>query len=141
MKVATLLIDNHPYPAKDGENLLQQCLSLGFDLPYFCWHPALDSVGACRQCAIKQFKNEEDKRGKIVMACMTPATDGVRISIDDLEVREFRDSIIEWLMINHTHDCPVCDEGGECNLIDMTVISVYIYCHYTERHRPHRLKH
>jgi NADH-quinone oxidoreductase subunit G len=135
MKVATVHIENRPYPVKDGENLLQQCLSLGFDLPYFCWHPALGSVGACRQCAIKQFKDEEDKRGKIVMACMTPAKDGTRISIDDPEAREFRASVIEWLMVNHPHDCPVCDEGGECHLQDMTVMTGHTYRRYRGRKR------
>lgn len=133
--MATIHIDNRPYPVKDGENLLQQCLSLGLNLPYFCWHPALGSVGACRQCAIKQFKNEEDKHGKIVMACMTPATDGARISIDDPEAREFRASIIEWLMVNHPHDCPVCDEGGECHLQDMTVMTGHTYRRYRGRKR------
>jgi len=133
--MATVHIENRPYPVKDGENLLQQCLSLGFDLPYFCWHPALGSVGACRQCAIKQFKDEEDKRGKIVMACMTPATDGTRISIDDPEAREFRASVIEWLMVNHPHDCPVCDEGGECHLQDMTVMTGHTYRRYRGRKR------
>ena len=135
MKVTTIHIDNRPYPVRDGENLLQQCLSLGLNLPYFCWHPALGSVGACRQCAIKQFKNEEDKRGKIVMACMTPVTDGTRISIDDPEAREFRASVIEWLMINHPHDCPVCDEGGECHLQDMTVMTGHTYRRYRGRKR------
>ena len=57
----------------DGENLLHACLSLGLNLPYFCWHPAMGSVGACRQCAVKQFRDEKDTHGKIVMACMTPA--------------------------------------------------------------------
>ncbi len=128
-------IDNRPYPAKDGENLLQECLSLGFNLPYFCWHPALGSVGACRQCAVKQFKNEEDKHGKIVMACMTAAKDGVRISIDDPEAREFRASVAEWLMVNHPHDCPVCDEGGECHLQDMTVMNGHVYRRYRGRKR------
>lgn len=133
--MATIHIDNRPYAIKDGENLLQQCLSLGLNLPYFCWHPALGSVGACRQCAIKQFKNEEDKHGKIVMACMTPATDGTRISIDDPEAHEFRARIIEWLMINHPHDCPVCDEGGECHLQDMTVMTGHVYRRYRGRKR------
>ena len=48
------------------------------------------------------------------MSCMTPAADGLRLSIDDPEVRAFRAQVIEWLMVNHPHDCPVCDEGGEC---------------------------
>ncbi|ABB74321.1 NADH dehydrogenase subunit G [Nitrosospira multiformis ATCC 25196] len=133
--MTTIHIDNRPYPAKEGENLLQECLSLGFNLPYFCWHPALGSVGACRQCAIKQFKNEEDKHGKIVMACMTAAKDGIRISIDDPEAQEFRASVAEWLMVNHPHDCPVCDEGGECHLQDMTVMNGHVYRRYHGRKR------
>ncbi len=138
MSVATIHIDNRPYTAKDGENLLQECLSLGFDLQYFCWHPALGSVGACRQCAIKQFKDSEDTRGRIVMACMTPVTDGVRISIDDPEAREFRAEVIEWLMTNHPHDCPVCDEGGECHLQDMTLMTGHTYRRYDGRKRTWR---
>ena len=132
--MATIYIDNRALRrSRDGENLLHACLSLGFNLPYFCWHPALGSVGACRQCAVKQFKDEEDTRGKIVMACMTPAADGTRISIDDPEAREFRASVIEWLMINHPHDCPVCDEGGECHLQDMTVMTGHAYRRYRVR--------
>ncbi|HEY7393144.1 MAG TPA: NADH-quinone oxidoreductase subunit NuoG [Bryobacteraceae bacterium] len=125
--MATVYIDNRPYPMDENQNLLHACLSAGLNLPYFCWHPALGSVGACRQCAVKQFKDESDKRGKIVMACMTPAKEGTRISIDDPEVVEFRRAIIEGLMLNHPHDCPVCDEGGECHLQDMTVMTGHDY--------------
>ncbi len=125
--MATIFIDNKPYEVKDGQNLLHACLSLGFNIPYFCWHPAMHSVGSCRQCAVKTFRDEKDTRGKIVMSCMTPAADGTRLSIDDPEVRRFRSSIIEWLMLNHPHDCPVCDEGGECHLQDMTVMTGHIY--------------
>jgi NADH-quinone oxidoreductase subunit G len=127
-----------PHEVEEGQNLLQACLSLGFNLPYFCWHPAMGSVGACRQCAVKQFKDEKDTHGKIVMACMTPVQDGTRISIDDPEVREFRASVIEWLMINHPHDCPVCDEGGECHLQDMTVMTGHNYRRHRFRKRTHR---
>ncbi|HZD40698.1 MAG TPA: NADH-quinone oxidoreductase subunit NuoG, partial [Terriglobales bacterium] len=103
------------------------CLSLGLDLPYFCWHPALGSVGACRQCAIKQFKDEKDTQGRIVMACMTPAAEGSRVAIEDPEAKSFRAAVIEWLMLNHPHDCPICDEGGECHLQDMTVMTGHVY--------------
>jgi NADH-quinone oxidoreductase subunit G len=136
--MATIFIDNKPYRVKDGQNLLHACLSLGFNLPYFCWHPAMGSVGACRQCAVKQFRDENDTRGRIVMACMTPATDGTRISIDDPEAREFRASVIEWLMVNHPHDCPVCDEGGECHLQDMTVMTGHDYREFRFDKRTHR---
>ena len=123
----TIYIDNKPYEVKKGQNLLQACLSLGFDIPYFCWHPILGSVGSCRQCAVKLFKNEDDTRGQIVMSCMTEVENGTRISIDDPDVKKFRASIIQWLMLNHPHDCPVCDEGGECHLQDMTVMTGHVY--------------
>jgi NADH-quinone oxidoreductase subunit G len=136
--MATIYIDNKPYQVKDGQNLLHACLSLGFDIPYFCWHPAMHSVGACRQCAVKQFKDEKDARGKIVMSCMTAAADGTRIPIDDPEVRQFRANVIEWLMLSHPHDCPVCDEGGECHLQDMTVMTGHDYRRTRFKKRTHR---
>lgn len=126
----TIYVENKPYQVEDGQNLLQACLSLGFNIPYFCWHPALNSVGACRQCAVKQFKDENDTQGKIIMSCMTPVADGMRISIDDADAKAFRANVIEWLMTNHPHDCPVCDEGGECHLQDMTVMSGHDYRRY-----------
>ncbi len=136
--MATIYIDNKSYEVKDGQNLLHACLSLGFDIPYFCWHPAMHSVGACRQCAVKQFRDENDTKGKIVMSCMTPASDGTRISIDDPEAKAFRKSVIEWLMLNHPHDCPVCDEGGECHLQDMTVMAGHAYRKSRFRKRTYR---
>ena len=134
----TIFINNEPYEVEPEQNLLHTCLSLGFDIPYFCWHPALHSVGACRMCAVKQFKDENDKKGKIVMSCMTLASDGVRISIDDPEVIKFRKSVIEWLMANHPHDCPVCDEGGECHLQDMTVLVGHTYRRNRFKKRTYR---
>lgn len=138
VKQATVYIDDHAYRMNAEENLLHQCLSLGFDLPYFCWHPALGSVGACRQCAVKQFKDEQDKHGRLVMACMTPASEGTRISIRDPEAVAFRAAIIEGLMLNHPHDCPVCDEGGECHLQDMTVMTGHDYRRYRFNKRTFR---
>src|SRR5208283_3321591 len=134
----TIFIDNQSYNVKEGQNLLNACLTLGFDLPYFCWHPAMHSVGACRQCAVKQFEDAKDKRGKIIMSCMTLVTEGMRISIDDPEAKEFRACVIEWLMLNHPHDCPICDEGGECHLQDMTVMTGHTYRRYRFTKRTHR---
>jgi NADH-quinone oxidoreductase subunit G len=136
--MAVIYIDKKPYEAKEGENLLSTCLALGFDLPYFCWHPALHSVGACRQCAVKQFRDEHDTAGRIVMACMTPVEKGMRVSIDDPEARRFRAGVIEWMMTNHPHDCPVCDEGGECHLQDMTVMTGHSYRRYRGKKRTFR---
>ena len=136
--MAVIYIDNKPYEVKDGQNLLTACLGLGFDIPYFCWHPALDSVGACRMCAVKQFKDEKDTRGRIVMSCITPAQDGTRISVDDPEIKEFRARVIEFLMLNHPHDCPVCEEAGECHLQDMTVMTGHVHRSTRFKKRTHR---
>jgi len=125
--VAKIWVDDKWYEVNPDQSLLQACLELGFDLPYFCWHPALGSVGACRQCAVKQFKDENDTKGRIVMSCMTPASEGSRISVKDTDAAAFRAGVVEGLMLNHPHDCPVCDEGGECHLQDMTVMTGHNY--------------
>lgn len=136
--MATIHVDGKDFEVDGADNLLQACLSLGLDIPYFCWHPALGSVGACRQCAVKQYNDENDTRGRIVMSCMTPATDNTWISIDDEESKAFRASVVEWLMTNHPHDCPVCEEGGHCHLQDMTVMTGHNARRYRFTKRTHQ---
>lgn len=117
-----IIVDDIEIEAAADANLLEVLLSNGVDIPYFCWHPAMGSVGACRQCAVIGYANEDDDRGRILMSCMTPITDGARFSVDAENAAMFRNSVIENLMLNHPHDCPVCEEGGECHLQDMTVM-------------------
>lgn len=136
--MANITIDGQTHEVEAGDNLLKICLSLGLDLPYFCWHPALGSVGACRQCAVVQYKDESDTEGRLVMACMTPVTEGLRVSLEAPEAREFRAGVIEFLMTNHPHDCPVCEEGGECHLQDMTVMTGHTFRRYRGLKRTHR---
>ncbi|GCE89115.1 NADH-quinone oxidoreductase subunit G [Komagataeibacter diospyri] len=136
--MTSIRIDGRDCLTRTGINLLQACLEAGANLPYFCWHPELGSVGACRQCAIKQFSGPDDTKGRIVMACMTPVSENTIISIDDPEARDFRASIIEWMMVNHPHDCPVCEEGGECHLQDMTVMTGHNTRRYRFTKRTHR---
>ncbi len=136
--MTTIYIDNRPYDARPGTNLLHACLELGFDIPYFCWHPAMHSVGACRLCAVKRFRDAKDGRGRIVMSCTTAVEENMRISIDDPEVKDFRAGIIELLMLNHPHDCPVCDEGGECHLQDMTLMTGHVARKYRFAKRTFR---
>lgn len=136
--MATIHVDGKDFEVDGADNLLQACLSLGLDIPYFCWHPALGSVGACRQCAVKQYSDENDTRGRLVMSCMTPATDKTWISIDDEEAKQFRASVVEWLMTNHPHDCPVCEEGGHCHLQDMTVMTGHNQRRYRFTKRTHQ---
>jgi NADH-quinone oxidoreductase subunit G len=136
--VATIYIDGKQYEVGAEDNLLHACLSQGLDIPYFCWHPALGSVGACRQCAVKQYRDANDKVGHLVMSCMTSSAEGTRISIADTEAKEFRASVIECLMTNHPHDCPVCEEGGHCHLQDMTVMTGHASRRYRFTKRTHK---
>ena len=128
--MAKIFIDNKEYTVKDGQNLLQASLSQKLDLPYFCWHPAMGSVGACRQCAMTQYQDENDTRGRMIVACMTPVTEGMRVSMQQPAEKEFREQNIAALMTHHPHDCPVCAEGGECHLQDMTVMTGHHERHY-----------
>ncbi|MCY3620883.1 MAG: NADH-quinone oxidoreductase subunit NuoG [Gammaproteobacteria bacterium] len=130
--MARVNIDGRDYDLPDGQNLLHACLSEQLDLPYFCWHPAMGSVGSCRLCAVLQYRDEADTRGRLQMACMMTVEDGLRIGIGAPDgeasrpaafAADFRRQVIEWLMENHPHDCPVCEEGGECHLQDMTVMT------------------
>lgn len=133
-----VIIDGIEYEVREGRNMLEAALDNGLDLPYFCWHPAMGSVGACRLCAVRIYKDENDTKGKIQMACMTPALEGTRMSINDPEAVEFRRYVIEWLMTNHPHDCPVCDEGGECHLQDMTTMCGHVYRRFRFKKRTYK---
>ena len=122
-KKVTIYIDDVPYQVSPENNLLAGVLSNKLNLPYFCWHPSMGSVGACRQCAVTQYTDENDTRGRMVMSCMTPIVDGMRIGLTDHASEKFREQVIAAMMTNHPHDCPVCAEGGECHLQDMTVMT------------------
>ncbi len=130
-------VDGSIYEADRSLNLLQVCLNLGFDIPHFCFHPAMGSAGACRLCAVKKYASADDKKGKIIMSCMEPVTEGLIITTNDPETKAFRSAVIESLMTNHPHDCPVCDEGGECHLQDMTVMTGHNYRRFIFRKKTY----
>ncbi len=113
-----LIIDNLEVQVPAGTKVIQAAERLGIMIPRFCYHEALGSLGACRMCAVK-FK-EGPVKG-LEMSCMVEAQDGMVVSTVDPEAVAFRKWIIECLMLNHPHDCPVCDEGGQCLLQDETV--------------------
>lgn len=133
----TIIVDNQPFQVDAGVNLLQACLALEMDLPYFCWHPAMGAVGSCRLCAMTHFQNAEDTRGRLIMACMTPVSEGMIVSLTNEKASVFRSTTIEAIMTNHPHDCPVCEEGGDCHLQDMTLISGHIKRRYPGAKRTH----
>jgi len=114
----TLTIDNRTLTVPDGTNVLEAAKRLGIVIPHFCYHGALGAVGACRLCAMAFL--EGPVKG-VQMSCMVTAADGMVVSTLDEKAQDLRKSVIEWLMMNHPHDCPVCDEGGECRLQDMTI--------------------
>ena len=113
-----LVIDNREIDVAPGTMVIEAAARLGIMIPRFCYHPALGSVGACRVCAVKFI--DGPVKG-IQMSCMVAAQDGMVVSTTDNDALDFRKHVIEWLMVNHPHDCPVCDEGGNCLLQDMTV--------------------
>jgi NADH-quinone oxidoreductase subunit G len=112
------VIDDITLEVPEGTSILEAAKTVGITIPHFCWHPALGRAGACRACAVKVV--EGPAKG-VQMSCMLPVQEGMVVSTTDSEAVEMRRHVIEWLMINHPHDCPVCDEGGECLLQDFTV--------------------
>jgi NADH-quinone oxidoreductase subunit G len=113
-----LIIDHQPIEVPRGTKVIDAAERLGIMIPRFCYHSALGAVGACRLCAVKFVDGPVQG---IEMSCMTEAQDEMVVCTDDPEALDFRRFIIECLMLNHPHDCPVCDEGGHCLLQDETV--------------------
>ncbi|MYL82975.1 molybdopterin-dependent oxidoreductase [Desulfovibrio aerotolerans] len=113
-----LIIDGRAVSVPKGTMVIEAAERLGIMIPRFCWHKALGAAGACRMCAV-MFTAGPVKG--LEMSCMTPAADGMVVETFHPEAVAFRRSIIELLMVNHPHDCPVCDEGGHCLLQDETI--------------------
>jgi NADH-quinone oxidoreductase subunit G len=130
-----LRIDGFEVEVPKGTKVITAAEKLGIKIPRFCYHPALGSVGACRVCAVKFL--EGPIKG-VQMSCMVDAADGMVVSTLDEEAVDFRKQVLEWLMMNHPHDCPVCDEGGECLLQDMTVSAGHKVRRYLGKKRTYR---
>jgi NADH-quinone oxidoreductase subunit G len=123
--MATIIINRSEYTIPDGVklNAIQMAQRVGVDIPYYCWHPALSVVANCRMCEIetgtKDAKTGEIKMvPKLVPACQTPAKDLTVLVTDSPKVKEHQRMIMEYLLLNHPLDCPVCDQAGECGLQD-----------------------
>jgi NADH-quinone oxidoreductase subunit G len=129
-----IIIDNITVEVPEGTNVLEAARSVGIVIPHFCWHPALGRAGACRVCAVRMLAGPV--KG-LQMSCMLPVQDGMEVSTTDEEALAMRRAVIEWLMINHPHDCPVCDEGGECQLQDYTIAGGHGLRRYDGLKRTH----
>jgi NADH-quinone oxidoreductase subunit G len=130
-----LIIDDRKIEVALGVKVIDAAEQAGIMIPRFCYHPALGSVGACRMCAVKFL--DGPVRG-LQMSCMVEAKDGMVVSSTDDEAVDFRRFVIELLMLNHPHDCPVCDEGGQCLLQDETVSGGHAIRRYMGKKRTHR---
>jgi NADH-quinone oxidoreductase subunit G len=131
----TLIIDGQRIEVERGVKVIDAAEQLGIMIPRFCYHKALGAVGACRMCGVKFLDGPLEG---IHMSCMVDAVDGMIISTTDPEAMEFRKYVIEWLMLHHPHDCPVCDEGGHCLLQDYTVSGGHGLRRYPGKKRTYR---
>ncbi|MBA2305310.1 MAG: (2Fe-2S)-binding protein [Acidobacteria bacterium] len=115
METVTLTIDGRPVTVEKGRTLLQAAIESGIKVPYYCYHPGLGIDGSCRVCIVKI-----DKMPKLQTSCSTTVTEGMVVHTQTPDVVEARASVLEFLLINHPLDCPVCDKGGECPLQDFS---------------------
>ncbi|HXF57198.1 MAG TPA: NADH-quinone oxidoreductase subunit NuoG, partial [Actinomycetota bacterium] len=133
--LVTLTIDGKQVTVPKGTLIIRAAERLGIEIPRFCDHPLLDPVAACRQCYVKV----EGQR-KLMTACSTPVAEGmvVHTQFTDEEVRKAQEAVLEFLLINHPLDCPVCDRGGECPLQDQALAFGPGESRYIEAKRTYR---
>jgi NADH-quinone oxidoreductase subunit G len=108
-----LTIDGKQVEVPAGTTVIQAADKLGIDIPRYCYHPALPVAGNCRICMV-----EIEKQPKLQIACYTPVADGMVVHTNSPKVLEVRKTVLEFLLVNHPVDCPVCDQSGECKLQD-----------------------
>lgn len=96
--------------------ILQACSAAGVEVPRFCYHEKLSIAGNCRMCLV-----EVNNSKKLVASCAVPVSENLKVYTNNLRVKKARESVLEFLLANHPLDCPICDQGGECDLQDITV--------------------
>src|SRR5262249_26544300 len=111
-----LTIDGIEVTVEPGTTVLQACEQVGVEVPRFCYHERLSIAGNCRMCLVEQVKSP-----KPIASCAMPAMDNMVIDTDTPMVRKARQGVMEFLLINHPLDCPICDQGGECDLQDQAM--------------------
>jgi len=110
----TFTIDGEEVPARHGDTILKAALRAGRFIPHYCWHPGLSIAGNCRICLV--FATKAGPPHKPVIACSTQAVEGMEVESDGPRTKAAREGVMEFLLINHPLDCPVCDQAGECDL-------------------------
>ncbi len=112
----TLTVNDHEIIVEPGTTVLQACEAAGAEIPRFCYHERLAVAGNCRMCLV-----EVEKAPKPVASCAMPVADGMVVHTDTPLVKKAREGVMEFLLINHPLDCPICDQGGECDLQDQAM--------------------
>ena len=125
-----LTIDGTEVEVEQGTSVLQACEMLGIEIPRFCYHDRLTVAGSCRMCLV-----EIEKMPKPMASCAMPCSEGMVVHTSTDAVRAERQGVIEMLLLNHPLDCPVCDQGGECDLQDQAVAYGRDRCRCTEPRR------
>jgi len=115
MDTVSLTIDGTPVTVEKGTTVLRAAIAAGIQVPYYCFHPGLTVDGSCRVCIVKI-----EKMPKLQTSCSTICTDGMVVTTQDPETVAGRAGVLEFLLVNHPLDCPVCDKGGECPLQDFS---------------------
>ena len=103
----TLTIDGQELTVDKGLTILEAAQTIGIEIPYFCWHPKLDSVGACRMCLVGI-----EKFPKPAVACATEVMSNMVVHTKTDEIIKARRGVLEFILLNHPLDCPTCDKGG-----------------------------
>jgi NADH-quinone oxidoreductase subunit G len=106
-------IDGQEAQFEDGLTVIRAAERLGIEVPHYCWHPGLTIAGNCRMCLV-----EIEKVPKLQIACNTRVTDGMVVHTQNERVKHAQQSVLEFLLVNHPIDCPICDQAGECKLQD-----------------------
>lgn len=110
-EMVELFVDGKPVSVPKGASIIQACEAAGAEVPRFCYHQKLSIAGNCRMCLV-----EVAKAPKPVASCAMPAAPGMQVKTESDLVRKAREGVMEFLLINHPLDCPICDQGGECDL-------------------------
>ncbi len=108
-------IEGKTVEVENGTTIIRAAAQAGIEIPHFCWHPGLSVAGNCRMCLV-----EIEKMPKLAIACATQVSDGMMVHVNSEKAIEARKAVLEFILINHPLDCPICDEAGECNLQDYT---------------------
>nr|MBP8006914.1 NADH-quinone oxidoreductase subunit NuoG [Burkholderiales bacterium] len=111
-----LEIDGKPVQVPSGSTVMDAAVKLGIYVPHFCYHRKLSIAANCRMCLV-----QVEKAPKPLPACATPATDGMKVQTHSEQAVKAQKGVMEFLLINHPLDCPICDQGGECQLQDLAV--------------------